>query len=111
MYRKPGFTGVGGPKHVNALKEDGSILKYVANISELVSPGEADDALMAFQHRMCISGEDNRIPWYKPPGYDPEDFLLLQRTMEAADNDTDFFTRYVQLLIFLISDLKSWNDV
>ena len=26
-------------------------------------------------------------------GYNPDDFLLLQRTMEAAGNNTDFFTR------------------
>mgnify|MGYP000966999101 CR=1 FL=1 len=60
----------------------------------LPAPGEADDALMAFQHRLCLTDKpDNRVPWPKPPGYDPDDFLLLQRTMEAARNDTDFFTR------------------
>ena len=54
--RAPSWSGVGGPKGINALKDDGSLIKYVANVSELAPPGAADDALMAFQHRMCIAG-------------------------------------------------------
>eukprot|EP01079_Euglenida_sp_SAG-EU17-18_P002221 gene2221-490_t len=81
--RSPGWVGVSGPRNVNALREDGSIIKFVNNISDLPKPGEADDALMAFQHRMCISGDPDRVPWPKPDGYDPEDFLLIQRALEA----------------------------
>ena len=33
--RVPGFVGVGGPRHVDALRPDGTLLKYVSNISEL----------------------------------------------------------------------------
>jgi len=91
--RKPGFVGVHGPRHVNALRDDGSILKFVANISELAPPGEADDALMAFQHRMCISGEEDHVPWPKPDGYKADDFLLIQRALNATDGDPSFFTR------------------
>jgi hypothetical protein len=40
---------------------------------------QADDALMAFQHRMCISGDADRVAWPKPEGYKKEDFLLMQR--------------------------------
>jgi hypothetical protein len=69
---------------VNALRDDGSIIKYVQNISELAAPGEADDALMAFQHRLCISGDDDRVRWMKPEGYDREDFLLFERYIEAS---------------------------
>ena len=82
--RKPGFVGVGGPKHVNALDDDGNIIKYVANISQLAPPESADGALMAFQHRMCISGDPDRVPWPKPEGYDPKDFLLIQRSLTAG---------------------------
>ena len=89
--RAPGWTGVGGPQHINALKDDGTLLKYVANVSELKAPGTADDALMAFQHRMCISGEDDRVPWPKPDGYDADDFLLMQRALDATGS-ADFFT-------------------
>ena len=81
--RAPGWTGVKGPRNISALKDDGSLIKYVSNLSDLASPGEADDALMAFQHRLCVSGDADRIPWPKPAGYDPEDFLLMQRCVDA----------------------------
>lgn len=90
--REPGWVGVSGPRHVDALRPDGSIIKYVANVSSLGVPGEADDALMAFQHRMCISGDDDRIPWPMPEGYNPEDFLLIQRSLAANNNSSSFFT-------------------
>ena len=91
--RAPGFAGVSGPQHVDALRDDGTLLKYVANVSELAAPGEADDALMAFQHRLCVSGEADRVPWPKPDGYDADDFLLLQRTLDASGGTADAFTR------------------
>lgn len=98
--RRPSWDGVRGPRGVNALRDDGSgaILKYVRNISELAEEGEADDALMAFQHRLCISGDpNNTVPWPKPEGYDADDFVLLQRALDANADDTtasaaDFFT-------------------
>ena len=55
------WSGVGGPRHIDALRDDGTIIKYVSNLSALASPGEADDALMAFQHRMCISAASPRM--------------------------------------------------
>eukprot|EP01046_Picozoa_sp_COSAG06_P032068 COSAG06_NODE_3177_length_5730_cov_98.321080_7_plen_291_part_00 len=61
--RAPGWTGVGGPRNINPLKPDGTLIKYVANISELAAPGEADDALMAFQHRLCVSGDPLNVSW------------------------------------------------
>ena len=90
--RVPGWVGVGGPRNVSALRPDGTLLKYVANLSELAPPGSADDALMAFQHRMCVSGDDDRVPWPQPPGYDRDDFLLIQRALYANKNDSAFFS-------------------
>ena len=90
--RAPGWVGVSGPRHVDALKADGSLLKFVANLSALAPPGEADDALMAFQHRMCISADADRVPWPAPPGYDAGDFELIKRALYASNNDTNFFT-------------------
>ena len=90
--RVPGWTGVGGPRNVSALNADGTLIKYVANLSALAPPGEADDALMAFQHRMCISGDEDRVPWPAPPGYAREDFTLIQRALEASGGSADFFT-------------------
>jgi hypothetical protein len=88
--RTPGFSGVGGPQHIDALRDDGTILKYVSNLTNLAPPGEADDALMAFQHRMCISADSDRIPWPKPDGYNPDDFLLMQRVLDATGNAAAF---------------------
>ena len=91
--RVPGWNGVSGPRHVNALTADGKLLKYVANLSTLAPPGAADDALMAFQHRMCISGDADRVPWPQPNGYNRTDFELLQRALDAGGGDAGFFTR------------------
>ena len=76
--RAPSWAGVSGAKGVNAIGPDGKLLKYVYPLSDLRPPGSADDALMAFQHRMCISGDADRVPWPKPAGYQKEDFLLMQ---------------------------------
>lgn len=88
---QPGWSGVGGPRGINPLKDDGTLIKYVSNLTELAAPGEADDALMAFQHRLCVSGDPTdvpwgRVPWPKPPNYDPDDFLIMQRAIEAGDS-------------------------
>ena len=90
--RVPGWVGVGGPRDVDALNADGSLIKYVADVRSLAPPGAADDALMAFQHRMCISGDADRVPWPAPPGYAPADFELIKRTLYAAKNDSAFFS-------------------
>ena len=90
--RVPGWSGVGGPRHVDALRADGSLIKYVQNVSELAAPGAADDALMAFQHRMCVSADADRVPWPMPDGYDAEDFELIRRALYANNNDSSFFT-------------------
>ena len=85
--RTPGFSGVSGPQHVDALHDNGTLLKYVQNISELGAPGTADDALMAFQHRLCItSNASNRLTWAKPEGYVADDFLLHLRALQANRN-------------------------
>jgi hypothetical protein len=63
---------VGGPRNISALNPDGTLIKYVYNLSDLGPPGSADDALMAFQHRMCISEGEWMAPWPKPDGYNPD---------------------------------------
>ena len=40
--RTPGWVGVSGPRTINPLKEDGTLIKYVSNISDLAPPGAAD---------------------------------------------------------------------
>tara|TARA_B110000208_G_scaffold184108_1_gene237581 strand:- start:627 stop:1958 length:1332 start_codon:yes stop_codon:yes gene_type:complete len=85
-------TATGNPSpQVNALHPNGTILKYVQNISTLAAPGEADGALMAFQHRLCISGDaSNKLPWKQPANYVADDFLLFLRYIEASDDNQTF---------------------
>merc|ERR1712166_976507 len=90
--RVPTPSNAGHPVQlgINALHDNGTILKYVQNISLLNPPGEADDALMAFQHRMCISGDADRLRWKKPDGYNRDDFLLFSRYIEASGQQKSF---------------------
>ena len=76
--RVPGTNKDRGPRDIDAIGPDGRLLKYVQNVSTLPAPGEADEALMAFQHRLCVAGKGNMVPWPKPENYDPADFLLMQ---------------------------------
>ena len=80
--RSPGWSGVAGPHGVSPFQSDNvTLLKYLDNLTTLAAPGSADDRLMAFQHRMCIAGDENRVAWPKPTNYNPEDFQLLQKTI------------------------------
>ena len=85
--RAPSWQGVGGPQNINALDANGTIIKYVQNVSTLAAPGEGDDALMAFEHRLCIAGKGNMVPWPKPDGYNPDDFAIMQRCVDAHYSD------------------------
>ena len=31
-----------------------------------------------------MAGKENMVPWPKPKGYDPNDFLLMQRCVDAG---------------------------
>ena len=86
--RVPGTNKDEGPRTIDAMSPDGkSFIKYVQNVSTLPPAGSADDALMAFQHRLCIAGEENMVPWPKPSGYHREDFLIMQRCVDAGYGD------------------------
>ena len=85
--RIPGTNKDRGPRAIDAMGPDGkTLIKYVQDVSTLPAPGEADDALMAFQHRLCVAGKESgyMVPWPKPKGYDPTDFLLMQRCVDAG---------------------------
>lgn len=84
--RAPSWAGVHGPQNISALDDEGNIIKFVQNVSTLAQPGHADDALMAFEHRLCIAGKDNMVPWPKPEGYNRKDFAIMQRCVDAHYN-------------------------
>ena len=48
------------------------------------SLGDADENMMAYQYRVCITqNTSNSVPIPKPPGYDPQDFELVRRQVLA----------------------------
>ncbi|MDF1740232.1 MAG: FAD-dependent oxidoreductase [Verrucomicrobiales bacterium] len=51
--------------------------------------GEADHRVQAYCFRMCLTDHpENRIPFEKPEGYDPEQYELLLRIYDAGWRDT-----------------------
>lgn len=51
--------------------------------------GAGDGRVQAYCFRMCLTDEpSNRIPFVKPEGYDPKNYELLLRNLEAIDPDT-----------------------
>ena len=48
------------------------------------SLGDADENMMAYAYRVCITqNKSNSVPIPKPPGYDPQDFELVRREVLA----------------------------
>ncbi|WP_406059949.1 FAD-dependent oxidoreductase [Micromonospora sp. NBC_00860] len=50
----------------------------------LAPPGSGDDRIQAYCFRMCLTQSANRIPFGKPPGYDPIRYELLLRHIQAG---------------------------
>ena len=51
--------------------------------------GAGDGRVQAYCFRMCLTDEpSNRIPFVKPEGYDPKNYELLIRNLEAIDPKT-----------------------
>ncbi|WP_309380882.1 FAD-dependent oxidoreductase [Cerasicoccus frondis] len=47
--------------------------------------GDADHRVQAYCYRMCFSKHpDNRVPFPKPPNYNPDDYALLTRIFESG---------------------------
>ena len=70
---------------VDAVRSDGKGLIPGISAEPLPPVGSGDDRLMAFSYFACVtSNTSNSVPYPKPPGYDPDDFVLLQRTIDAA---------------------------
>jgi hypothetical protein len=51
--------------------------------------GQGDDKVQAYCFRMCLTDHpENRLPFPKPEGYDPDQYLLLLRIFEAGWRET-----------------------
>ena len=47
--------------------------------------GSGDARVQAYCFRMCLTDHpDNRVPFAKPAGYDPDQYALLQRVLESG---------------------------
>jgi hypothetical protein len=71
--------------------DDGSLLPHVRapELDERGWPseriGEGDGGLQAYQFRLCLTDRSaNRLPLEEPPGYDPAEFELLRRYLDAV---------------------------
>jgi len=59
-------------------------LKYIDDSAPGIR-GEADHRVQAYCFRMCLSDhEDNRVPFPRPEGYDPNDYELLIRVFDSG---------------------------
>lgn len=87
---------------VDAVRSDGKGLLPGISPEPLLPAGTGDDRLMAFSYFACVTNSSDAVPYPEPPGYDPEDFALLQRTIDAAvasgkypnGPDLAFFSEY-----------------
>ncbi len=85
---------------VSGSKEGVQLIKYVQDGADpQYVLGSADDNLMAYSFRACLtSNPHNSVPFTEPPGYDPRDFELSRR-LNLAD------------LYFRTSTQKPWSNL
>jgi len=66
-----------------AAYDNGTYLPYISK-NPLGLEGSADNKLQAYSYRLCITrNKENQSPFPKPPGYNPSDFILLQRYIDS----------------------------
>ena len=64
---------------INPFFPNGTVIPGV-DPNPISQEGSGDDKLMAFQYFACLSNTPgNMVPFYPPPGYNPDDFTLLLR--------------------------------
>ena len=65
-------------------KPDSGLLPGVSD-EPLLFQGAGDASVQAYNFRICLTNvPENRLPFPEPPGYDPEEFTLLARYIEAG---------------------------
>ncbi|MEU8608833.1 FAD-dependent oxidoreductase [Actinoplanes sp. NPDC048791] len=73
----------------------GSGLLPGISASPVAPNGTADDRIQAYNFRMCLTRDAGRIPFPKPAGYDPAEYELLRRYIEAGYAGPFFTTQGV----------------
>lgn len=67
--------------------KDSGLLKGVTELSldEIGFNGKDDTSIQAYNFRVCLTkNEKNKIPFPKPPSYDPDRYMLLLRYIHAG---------------------------
>ncbi|HYG73989.1 MAG TPA: FAD-dependent oxidoreductase [Planctomycetota bacterium] len=57
-------------------------------------PGEGDKKIQAYNFRMYLSNKEDRLPFPKPNGYEPERYALLLRYLKAAKDLNEWSFTY-----------------
>ena len=67
----------------------GKVYKAVGGPTGPGSTGEADNAIQAYNYRLCLTDDpDNRMPIERPPRYDRDEYVSLVRDIRE-DRNTD----------------------
>ena len=81
-----------GDMNISPYKVPGDSTSGVVPGVSTDNPGnrwEADKRVQAYNFRMCLTKEEeNRVPFEKPEGYNPENYELLARVYEAGWDQT-----------------------
>lgn len=58
-------------------------------------PGAGDRRIQAYNFRLCLTEDPaNRIPFEKPAGYDPREYVLLARYLQAGWPESEVFRKF-----------------
>ena len=58
-------------------------------------PGAGDQRIQAYNFRLCLTEDPaNRIPFEKPEGYDPREYVLLARYLKAGWPESEVFRKF-----------------
>jgi hypothetical protein len=79
---------------VNPYRSPGVLLPGV-NPGPVAPNGTADDRIQAYNFRMCLTRAADRVPFPQPAGYDPADYELLLRYVNAGYTGPFFTTQGV----------------
>lgn len=65
-------------------KPDSGLLRGVTD-AEPKLQGQGDSCVQAYNFRICLTDDpDNRLPFPRPPHYDPDDYALLARYIQSG---------------------------
>lgn len=83
-----------------AIDSNGNLLPNIDH-NPLPSPGGADDRMMAFQHRACVTKDIGlKVPFYQPEGYNRSDHALLQEMLDQYQKSGKSFIEAPTLSTF-----------